>query len=109
MPNWSSKPSAVLRRGVPMTPALLISRSRPLWVALKRSAKPRTDARLARSSSSSWTWAPGTAARSSSTAACPFSRLRQAITTLAPARASSRAVTSPSPLFAPVTMAVRPD
>ena len=34
--------------------------------------------------------------------------LRAAITTLAPARASSRAVTRPSPLFAPVTTATRP-
>ena len=53
VPNWSSKPSAVLRRGVAITPALLISRSRPWWPARKRSANSRTESRLARSSSSS--------------------------------------------------------
>jgi hypothetical protein len=38
----------------------------------------------------------------------PFAVLRQASTTLAPRRASSRALTSPRPLLAPVTTAVRP-
>jgi hypothetical protein len=39
----------------------------------------------------------------------PFSVLRTARTTRAPARASSRAVTRPRPLEAPVTTTVRPD
>ena len=42
-------------------------------------------------------------------AALPLSRLRTATMTLAPTRASSRAVTSPRPLLAPVTMTVRPE
>ncbi len=41
-------------------------------------------------------------------ASSPFSVLRQARTTWAPTRASSRAVTRPNPLLAPVTMTVRP-
>src|SRR4029453_6360117 len=43
-----------------------------------------------------------------STAPTPFSGLRQARITAAPARASSRAVLRPSPLFPPVTSATRP-
>jgi hypothetical protein len=41
-------------------------------------------------------------------AAFPFSRLRTARIVVAPTRASSRAVTRPKPLLAPVTMTVRP-
>ena len=108
VPNWSSKPSAVRRRGGAITPALLTSRSRPSWLAAKRSANDRTEARLARSSSSSSGFGPYAVAATSAWAARPLSRLRQAMTTSAPWRASSRAVTSPIPLFAPVTTAMRP-
>lgn len=52
--------------------------------------------------------APGTSARSRITAARPRAALRQASTTEAPRRASSRAVTYPIPLLAPVTTALRP-
>ncbi|SKV12685.1 Uncharacterised protein [Mycobacteroides abscessus subsp. abscessus] len=41
-------------------------------------------------------------------AALPFSVLRTAMMTCAPTRASSRAVSRPSPLLAPVMMTVRP-
>ena len=79
VPNWSSKPSAVWRRGGAITPALLISRSRPSWLAAKRSANDRTEARLARSSSSSSGLGPVAAAATSAWAALPLSRLRQAM------------------------------
>ena len=49
------------------------------------------------------------ASRIAPAAPSPLAVLRQATITVAPARASSRAVTSPSPLLAPVTIAVRPD
>ena len=45
---------------------------------------------------------------STSAAASPFSVLRHASVTAAPARASSRAAIRPMPLLAPVTTAVRP-
>ena len=38
VPNWSSKPSTVSRRGVAITPALLISRSISAWRSRTRSA-----------------------------------------------------------------------
>ncbi|SLJ05543.1 Uncharacterised protein [Mycobacteroides abscessus subsp. abscessus] len=79
MPICISKPSAVVRCGTAITPALLISTSTRSVPA----AKARTEARSAM-------------------------RLRQANTTSAPARASARAATAPSPLLAPVTMNVRP-
>src|SRR5207244_9406871 len=63
--------------------------------------------RLPRSSSATSTAAAANV-RISVAAVSPFSLLRHPSTTLAPARASSRAATSPMPLFAPVTMTLRP-
>src|SRR4029453_3699626 len=83
-------------------------RSAPSWAAPKPSANDRTEDRLARSSWMSSGAAPDAAAVTSASAASPLSMLRQASTTSAPLRASSRAVASPSPLFAPVTTAMRP-
>ena len=48
------------------------------------------------------------ASRIVAAASSPFAVLRQARMTWAPTRASSRAVTRPSPLLAPVTITVRP-
>jgi hypothetical protein len=99
-PNCDSNPSAVRVSGGAITPALLISR----WIsAPQAAANSRTDARLARSSART-SVSPGMAAA----AAMPFSTLRTASTTLAPAAASARAVACPMPLFAPVTMTVLP-
>src|SRR5262249_44669785 len=82
-----------------MMPALLISTSTPSTP----SAKARTDARSCRSSLRTSTSPVMEAAASS-----PFDVLRTARIVLAPTRASSRAVTSPKPLLAPVTITVRP-
>src|SRR5207237_9548737 len=54
------------------------------------------------------TAAPAADARTSFAAPSPFSTLRHPSTTLAPAPASSRAATRPIPLFAPVTITLRP-
>src|ERR1700739_1607994 len=82
-----------------MMPALLISTS-----ALSiPSANCRTDDRSCRSSRRTSTWPVICRA-----AASPFSVLRTAMTILAPFAANSRAVTAPSPLFAPVMITVRP-
>jgi hypothetical protein len=91
-----------------MTPALLIRRSSPWCEERKRSANDCTEERLPRSSWDNSTPRPGAADAISFSAASPFWMSRQASTTLAPARASSRAATSPMPLLAPVTIAVRP-
>src|SRR5439155_13210241 len=91
-----------------MTPALLMSRSRPSCSLANQSAKPRTEARLARSSERTSMSALGTAALIWPAASAPFSALRTPRTTRAPARASSRAAKKPMPLFAPVTTAARP-
>src|SRR5439155_2937566 len=91
-----------------MTPALLMSRSRPSCSLANQSAKPRTEARLARSSEPTSISALGTAALIWPAASAPFSALRTPRTTRAPARASSRAAKKPMPLFAPVTTATRP-
>src|SRR5690349_5252270 len=83
-----------------MMPALLTSTSTLSTV----SANSRTEARFCRSSLRTSTCPPVMV----SAAAVPFSRLRTATVTLAPTRASSRAVTRPSPLLAPVTITLRP-
>src|SRR5215469_1720844 len=107
-PNCISKPSAVLASGIPITPALLISRSMLLCAAMICAAAARTDACEARSSATSSSAASGALLRISPTAAAAFFWLRTAITTCAPFAASWRAVSSPSPPLAPVTTAVRP-
>src|SRR5437773_2205445 len=91
-----------------MTPALLMSRSRFSCSLANHSAKPRTEARLPRSSEPTSISPPGTASRILRPASAPFSALRTASTTRAPARESSRAAQKPMPLLAPVTTAVRP-
>src|SRR3954453_10761006 len=82
-----------------MMPALLISTS----TRSTRSANARTERRSCRSSSRTSTLPVIPAA-----AWAPFAVLRTARIVVAPTRANSRAVTSPRPLFAPVTMTVRP-
>jgi hypothetical protein len=77
-------------------------------VDLTSSARRRTESRSARSSSRIWIRAVGTARRISTSASCAFPAVRAVPITVAPARASSRAVISPRPLFAPVTTALRP-
>src|SRR5439155_3678204 len=91
-----------------MTPALLMSRSRFSCSLANHSAKPRTEARLPRSSEPTSISPSGTASRILRPASAPFSALRTARTTRAPARESSRAAKKPMPLFAPVTTAARP-
>src|SRR5438876_3639246 len=109
VPNWSSNPSLVSCRGwAAMTPALLMSRSRPSCALANHSANPRTEARLPRSSEPTSISALGTPAWIARAASAPFSALRTARTTRAPARASSRAAKKPMPLLAPVTTATRP-
>src|SRR4051794_40619898 len=108
VPNCISKPSAVRRSGMPITPALLTRRSSVSWAARMRSAAARTEAWFERSSSTTSSDASGWVASMSATAAATFSWLRAAITTWAPAAASARAVSRPSPPLAPVTTAVRP-
>ncbi|OAR25684.1 hypothetical protein A8W25_08990 [Streptomyces sp. ERV7] len=105
-PNCRSKPSVVLPYGSAITPALLTRRSSVSWRYV--SAKARTEDRSARSSGANATFAPYTWRWIRASASLPLASLRQARITWAPLRASSRAVTSPMPLFAPVTTAVRP-
>src|SRR5690606_2442307 len=109
VPSCISKPSAVSRRGIAITPALLTRTCRAAWRLRKASAKAWIEARLARSSGSVSTAAGlGAPWRTVRSAARARSGLRQARTTCAPRRASARAVSSPSPLFAPVTIATLP-
>src|SRR4029079_3688260 len=100
VPIWLSKPSTVCAYGTAMMPALLISKSTPSTP----SAKARTDARSCRSSLRTSTSPVMVAAALS--ALCV---LRTAKFVWAPTRASSRAVTSPRPLLAPVMITVRPE
>src|SRR5882757_639387 len=99
VPIWLSNPSLVCAYGTAMMPALLTRTS----TLSTPSANARTDARSCRSS-----WRISTSPVIPDAAASPLAVLRTASTTLAPTRASSRAVTSPRPLLAPVTMTVRP-
>ncbi len=103
VPNWSSKPSAVVRFGVYITPALLISRSMRGWAARSSAAAERTESREVRSRA--WTV---TSPEMRAAARPPFSGSRTARTTLAPRSASIRAVSKPSPVLAPVTTATLP-
>jgi hypothetical protein len=73
------------------------------WRLRTSSAAARTESSDARSSSSSSVSPPMREA-----AALAFAGLRQASTTVAPLRASTVAVSRPSPLLAPVTRATRP-
>ncbi len=100
VPICISKPSTVARFGTAITPALFTSTATSPSML---SAKPRTEDRSARSSRRT-SVSPGIDAA----ATCPLAVSRQARMTLAPARASSRAVTAPMPLFAPVTTTLRP-
>src|SRR6201997_1205 len=99
VPIWLSKPSAVSSKGAAMMPALLISTS----TSSTPSANSRTEARSCRSSRRTSTWPVICPA-----AASPLLVLRTAMMIVAPLRANSRAVTSPSPLLAPVMITVRP-
>ncbi len=73
-----------------------------------RAANSRTDARLARSSELTLSFAAGTSARMLAAVTSPRAVLRTASTTSAPRRASVCAQQSPSPLVAPVITAMRP-
>ena len=108
MPNCSSKPSAVVLRGVYMTPALLINRSIWVWLARRSSAASRTDSSADKSSWRIVTSAPGLSVVIRDAAALPLSRLRTASTTDAPCAARALAVSRPSPVLAPVITATRP-
>ena len=107
--NWDSKPCGVTRRGGNITPALLMSTSTPMPSRRIAAANARTESRSARSSGRNSTAAAGCAALIRATASRPFAWLREAITTRPPWAASSRLVSNPRPLLAPVTMKVRPD
>src|SRR5438270_821432 len=80
------------RSGSAITPALLTRMSRWSRSPAYASANLRTDARSARSSNESSADAPGALVRNRSSASVPRPSSRQAITTRAPWRASSRAV-----------------
>ena len=108
VPNWSSKPSAVVRLGVYMTPALLRSRSILSWVARRSSAARRTESSDDRSRCWTVTSAPALCPAIVAAASLPLSTLRTASTTDAPRAASALAVSSPRPVLAPVTTATRP-
>src|ERR1700742_556961 len=82
-----------------MIPALLIRMS----TLVTFSANSRTDDRSCRSSGRT-----STSPSICPAAASPLPVLRTAMTILAPLHASSRAVTKPSPLLAPVMITVRP-
>lgn len=96
VPSVISKPSTVSVRRSVRAPALLIRMSTGASI---RSAKARNDDRSARSSFSTAVDPPIWAARS-----FPSSVLRTARITSAPALARARAVPSPTPLVAPVTI-----
>jgi hypothetical protein len=108
VPNCSSKPSAVVRRGVYMTPALLTRRSILSWVARRSSAARRTESNDDRSRRCTVTSAPALAAAIVAAASLPLSRLRTTSTTDPPRAASALAVSNPSPVLAPVITATRP-
>jgi hypothetical protein len=113
-PRWlvasvRSNPSSVTSRGIAITPALLISRSRLGQAARICPAASRTEASDARSRCTTSTLAPAAADRIRSAARSVLPRSRPASTTAAPCPASTSAVSSPRPPLAPVTTAVRPD
>jgi hypothetical protein len=95
--------------GMAITPALLTSMSMSGWLRRIRSAASRTDASDARSSGCSSSEAPGISFRIEPRASSALPWSRDAITTNAPLRASSRETSSPMPPFAPVTTATLPD
>src|SRR3954452_4546697 len=105
VPSCISNPSAVVRRGSAITPALLKSRSRSPSHAL---ANSRTDARSARSRRATSMAASGASDPIRAAASSPLPASRTASVTAAPWRASCKAIWSPRPLLAPVTTARRP-
>ncbi len=112
-PKWLvattiSMPSADSVRARVPPPALLISTSRRGHFCRICSASARTDACDDMSAIISSRSEDPDSRRISSSAACPFSGLRQTITTRAPIWARPRAVSFPMPLFAPVTTQVLP-
>src|ERR1700730_75894 len=100
VPIWLSNPSTVCACGTAMMPALFTSTSAPSIP----SAKARTDARSCRSSLRT-----STSPVMGAAAWVPLSLLRTAKIVWPPTRANSPAVTNPRPLFAPVTITVRPE
>jgi hypothetical protein len=108
VPNCISKPSLVRPYGHAITPALLMSTWSFLPLAAYSAAAFFTEARSPRSTMSEETSAPGTAARTDSTAFFAFASLRLAMTTVPPTLASTLAVSRPRPTFPPVTRKVLP-
>ena len=104
--NCISQPSAVRSKvGSAMMPALLTRICRGSCQLL---AKLLIDAWSLRSRPATRTFRCPAAARISAATACPASGLRTASVTTAPASASARAVSTPMPDVAPVTMACLP-
>ena len=108
MPNCISNPSAVRASGTAITPALFISTSSRSTDPSTSAAALRTDPRSARSRLTVVGAGPVATAATRSRAASARSGFRQAISTVAPRRASASAEASPSPLLAPVISTVRP-
>lgn len=107
-PSCSSKPCVVRISGGIITPALLMSASmRGAVIACPAAA--RTLARSARSSGRNARSAPGWVCRMCAIAASAFDRSRHASRTRAPRAASTRDVSRPRPVLAPVTMKPLPD
>ena len=104
MPNWDSKPSAVLARGMAMTPALLINMWSGLVVATYVAAKALIDPSELRSRGWKAIRSFPVSARNRTAAACPLTGSRPASTTRAPALARALAVSRPSPPAPPVTI-----
>jgi hypothetical protein len=107
-PKVVSKPSFVVVRWVAQMPALLTRISRRVWAALKRSAKARMLSLLPRSRAIAFTSSRPVSRAISSRAASAFAMSRQARITVAPRRASPRAVSFPMPVLLPVTMQILP-
>lgn len=103
-PKVCSNPSSV-RPGWEATPALRTRR----WIADTRSSTSAAHRRtLSMEAKSKWTYSTRSlfaSLRISAAAVVPFSSLRQSTRTRAPRSASSRAVTLPMPVLAPVTTA----
>mmetsp|Transcript_14169 Transcript_14169/g.45208 ORF Transcript_14169/g.45208 Transcript_14169/m.45208 type:complete len:215 (-) Transcript_14169:53-697(-) len=116
VPKCISKPSAVWQRArspIANSPALFTRQWSGAPLSRYWRAKPRTEAREARSSCMTSRLGAGLPSRSASDSSRalnspPARVLRQASTTCAPRRANSAAVSLPMPLVHPVTMTTLP-
>ena len=103
-----SKPCAVSWRCVQVPPALLSRTSRRSQRLRMSSAALRTEARSARSSDTTWTSSFQVRWVTSLAAASALAWLRQASTVVAPWAATPTAVSSPTPVLAPVITTTLP-